>query len=258
MDAAFTAICFLGGAIIGSFVSVVAHRLPRGEGWMTGRSRCPECGGEVSARDNVPVLSWLALRGRCRSCGKPISARYPLTEVGLGVLYAITYLVLGDDNAGELALGLVLCTVLVAITLTDLDLRLIPNKLVLAGAIAAVAIAAISAPETLDTRAIAAAAAGGALFLIALAYPRGMGMGDVKLVAMMGLFLGRAIAPALLIGFGAGAVIGVAMMARQGGQARKQAIPFGPFLALGGAIALWFGDEIVDWYLDEFFRTEDA
>ena len=257
MDAAITGICFLGGAIIGSFVSVVAHRLPRGEGWMTGRSRCPECGGEVTARDNVPVLSWFALRGRCRSCGKPISAHYPLTEIGLGVLYAVTYLVLGDD-AGELALGLVLCTVLVAITLTDLDLRLIPNKLVLTGAAAAVAIAAISAPETLDTRAIAAAAAGGALFLIALAYPRGMGMGDVKLVAMMGLFLGRAIAPALLVGFGAGAVIGVAMMARQGGQARKQTIPFGPFLALGGVIALWCGDEIVEWYLDEFFRTEDA
>ena len=222
---------------------------------MAGRSRCPECGAEIRARDNVPILGWLALRGRCRSCGQKISIRYPLTEAGLGLLYAITYLVLGDDDAGELALGLVLCTVLVAITLTDLDLRLIPNKFVLAGAIAAVAIVAIFDPGSFDTRLIAAAVAGGALFLIALAYPRGMGMGDVKLVAMMGLYLGRAVAPALLIGFASGAVVGVALMARQGAQARKQAVPFGPFLALGGVIALWVGDEIVDWYVDTFFPS---
>ena len=255
MTAAITALCFLGGAIIGSFVTVIAHRVPRGDPWMAGRSRCPECGAEIRARDNVPILGWLALRGRCRSCGQKISIRYPLTEAGLGLLYAITYLVLGDDDAGELALGLVLCTVLVAITLTDLDLRLIPNKFVLAGAIAAVAIVAIFDPGSFDTRLIAAAVAGGALFLIALAYPRGMGMGDVKLVAMMGLYLGRAVAPALLIGFASGAVVGVALMARQGAQARKQAVPFGPFLALGGVIALWVGDEIVDWYVDTFFPS---
>jgi leader peptidase (prepilin peptidase) / N-methyltransferase len=255
MTAAITAICFFGGAIIGSFVSVIAYRVPRKEPWMSGRSRCPSCGATIPARDNVPVLSWLALRGRCRSCGERISLRYPLTEIGLGVLYAVTYLVLGDDDAGELALGLVLCTVLVAITLTDLELRLIPNTIVLAGSVAAVAIAALTDAGSLDERLIAAVAAGGALFLIALAYPRGMGMGDVKLVAMMGLFLGRAVAPALLIGFAAGAVIGVGMIARHGGQARKQAVPFGPFLALGGVIALWVGDEIVDWYLDTFFPS---
>jgi leader peptidase (prepilin peptidase)/N-methyltransferase len=250
-----TAICFLGGAIIGSFVTVLAHRIPRGEPWMTGRSRCPGCRARVAARDNVPILSWLALRGRCRSCGEPIPARYPLTEAGLGALFAVTYLVLGDD-AGELALGLVLCTVLVAITLTDLELRVIPNVLVLGGAVAAVAIAAATDASSLDERALAALAAGGFLFVIALAYPRGMGMGDVKLVAMMGLFLGRAVAPALLIGFAAGAVLGVALIARYGGEARKRAVPFGPFLALGGVIALWVGDELVDWYLDTFFPSD--
>jgi leader peptidase (prepilin peptidase)/N-methyltransferase len=163
--------------------------------------------------------------------------------------------VLGDDDVGELALGLVLCTVLVTITLTDLELRLIPNTIVLAGAIAAIAIAAASHPSTLDTRLIAALAAGGALLLIALAYPQGMGMGDVKLVAMMGLFLGRAVAPAVLIGFAAGAVVGVTLIARHGRQARKQAVPFGPFLALGGVIGLWVGDDIVDWYVDTFFPS---
>lgn len=248
-----TVAMFVGGALIGSFVSVVAHRVPRSEGFATGRSRCPECGARIAARDNVPVLSWLALRGRCRACGEPISARYPLTELGLGALYAATYLILGDDDAGELLLGLIFCTVLVTITLTDLELRLIPNAIVLAGAIAAVAVVAATDASSLDERAIAGVAAGGALLLVVLAYPRGMGMGDVKLVAMMGLYLGRAVAPAVLIGLLAGAVVGVALIARHGAAARKQAVPFGPFLALGGVIGLWFGDEIVDWYLDEFF-----
>jgi leader peptidase (prepilin peptidase)/N-methyltransferase len=193
------------------------------------------------------------LRGRCRNCGEAISAGYPLTELGLGILFAVTYLVLGDDDAGQLALGLILCTVLVTITLTDLERRVIPNAIVLAGAVVAVAIAAATDLSSLDERVIAAAAAGGALFLVALAYPRGMGMGDVKLVAMMGLFLGRAVAPAVLIGFAVGAVVGLAMIAHGGAEARKRAIPFGPFLALGGVISLWVGDEIVDWYLDSFF-----
>ena len=145
--------------------------------------------------------------------------------------WAITYLVIGDDNLTELALGLVFCAVLVTITLTDLEQRLIPNKIVLAGALAGVAIA-LTDPSNLDERAIAAAAAGGFLLVVTLLYPRGMGMGDVKLAAMMGLYLGRAVAPALLIGFAAGALVGLAMMARHGvggAQARD------PIRALPGA-----------------------
>jgi leader peptidase (prepilin peptidase) / N-methyltransferase len=248
-------ILFPAGMILGSFVSVIAHRLPRGESWVAGRSRCPACGAQIAAYDNVPVLSYVLLRGRCRGCGVRISSRYPLTEISLGALYVGTFLALGDENMGELALGLVLCTLLVAITLTDLDLRVIPNKIVLAGALAGIAIVAFSDPSSLPDRAIAAVAAGGALFLVVLAYPRGMGMGDVKLVAMMGIFLGRAIAPAVLIGFAAGALVGLAMMAREGTSARKRAIPFGPFLAFGGIVGLWFGDAILDWYLDEFFAS---
>jgi leader peptidase (prepilin peptidase) / N-methyltransferase len=247
---------FVGGCVLGSLITVLAHRLPREEPWIAGRSRCPSCGAQIGARDNIPVLSWLLLRGRCRNCGKPISIRYPLAELGLGALWVGTYLTLGDDDVAQLALGLTLCAVLVAITLTDLDLRLIPNKILLAGALVAVAVVAATDPEDLAERAIAAAAAGGVLFLVALAYPRGMGMGDVKLVAMMGLYLGRAIAPAVLIGFAAGALVGAAMIARHGAGARKQAIPFGPFLALGGVVGLWFGDEIVDWYLDELFPSD--
>jgi leader peptidase (prepilin peptidase)/N-methyltransferase len=244
---------FVLGAVVGSFVTVLAHRLPRGEPWVTGRSRCPACGAQIGARDNIPIVSWLLLRGRCRACGEPISPRYPLTELGLGLLWAVTYLVLEDRDAAELALGLILCTALVAITLTDLDLQLIPNAIVGPVALVGVAIVAIADPASLDTRLIAAAAGGVAMLAIVLAYPRGMGMGDVKLVAMMGIYLGRALAPGVLIGFAAGAFVGMVMIARHGSAARKQAIPFGPFLALGGVIGLWVGEEIVDWYLDEFF-----
>ena len=245
-------IAFVAGAFIGSLITVIAHRVPRGEGFVTGRSRCPGCGESIAAYDNVPIVSWLVLRGRCRNCGEPISPRYPLTEAGLGVLWAGTVVALGTDDAGELVLGLVLCAILVAITLTDLELRIIPNAFVLAGAIAGVAIVLGFDLGELDQRAIAVAAAGGAFLLIAFIYPRGMGMGDAKLVAMMAIYLGRSIAPAVLVGLLVGSVVGAAMIARNGAEARKQAIPFGPFLALGGVVGLWFGDEIVDWYLDTF------
>lgn len=247
---------FVFGAVLGSFSTALAHRLPRGENWVSDRSRCPDCGAEIRARDNVPLLSWLVLRGCCRDCHASISARYPLAELAMAALFTATYLVLGVDPWWELALGLALCAVLVTITLTDLDRRIIPNAVVLAGSVAAVAIVAVGDPASLPERAIAAAAAGGLLFLVVMAYPRGMGMGDAKLVGMMGLFLGKAVAPAVLIGFALGAVVGSVMIARHGAAARKQAIPFGPFLAVGGVIGLFLGVDIVDWYVDEFFGSE--
>jgi len=245
------AVAFLGGLIAGSFVTVVAHRVPRGESIVGPRSRCPACGAQIAAYDNVPVLSWALLRGRARCCGAAISARYPLTELALGALYAATVLVLWDDPA-EVALGLVFVTALVAITLTDLERRIIPNKILIVATVLGVAIAAIADPGSLPERAIAAVAAGGLLFLAALAYPRGMGMGDVKLAAVMGLFLGRNVAPAILVALLAGSLVGLAMIARHGAAARKKAIPFGPFLALGGVVGLLAGEELVDWYLNTF------
>jgi leader peptidase (prepilin peptidase)/N-methyltransferase len=158
----------------------------------------------------------------------------------------------GTGGGGALALGLAFCAMLAVVTLTDLARRVIPNRVLLAGAIVAVTLATATDPGSLPTRAIAAAIAGGALLLMALAYPRGMGMGDVKLAAVMGLYLGRSVAPALLIGFGAGALAGLVMIVLRGASACKQAVPFGPFLALGGMVALWFGGHIVDWYLDSF------
>jgi leader peptidase (prepilin peptidase) / N-methyltransferase len=245
------AFAFVGGLLFGSFLTVVAHRVPRGESVVGGRSHCPRCGAQIAAYDNLPVVSWLVLRGRSRCCGERISPRYPLTELTLAVLWVATVAVLWDDPT-EVALGLVFTFTLLAVTLTDLERRVIPNKILLASAIAGVAIAAIGDPSSLPERAIAAVAAGGVLFLVVLAYPKGMGLGDVKLTALMGLYLGRNVAPAVLVALLAGSLVGLAMIARQGAAARKQAIPFGPFLALGGLVGLLAGDQLVDLYLSTF------
>jgi len=245
------AIAFLGGLLTGSFLTVVAHRVPRGVSIVGPRSRCPDCGTQIAAYDNVPVLSWIALRGRSRCCGEHISVRYPLTELALGLLFAGVALDLRDDPA-EMALGLMLVSTLVAVTLTDIERRVIPNSILLAATIAAVAIVAIGDPSSFPERAIAAVASGGGFLLVALAYPRGMGLGDVKLAAVMGLYLGRNVAPAILVALIAGSAVGLFLIARQGTAARKRAIPFGPFLALGGVVGLLAGDQLVDLYLSTF------
>ena len=240
------------GLLIGSFAGVIAHRLPIGESIVTGRSRCDHCGATVAAYDNIPVLSWLLLRGRCRHCGASIPVRYPLIEAGLALAFAATYLVLEDEGAAEVVLGLVFVTVLAIVTLTDLEDRIIPNTVLIGATVVGLVIVAAFLSDQLAERLIAAAAAGGGLLLVALAYPRGMGMGDVKLAGVMGLYLGSAVAPALLIGFLTGSLLGIALIARHGAEARKQAVPFGPFLALGGLVGLLAGDEIVDWYTNTF------
>jgi leader peptidase (prepilin peptidase) / N-methyltransferase len=242
-------IAFLGGLAVGSFATAVAYRVPRGMPFALARSQCPTCGAQIGARDNVPVVSWLVLRGRARCCGAPISARYPLTEMAVGILYAATVIVY-RHHAAEAGIGLVFVAMLAVITLTDFDMRIIPNKVLIAGAVLCLAIAIPTDPGGVPERLIAGAAGGGLFFLVVLAYPRGMGMGDVKLVATMGLFLGRAVAPAILAGLLAGSIVGLALIAMHGAQARKMAIPFGPFLALGGIVGLLAGHHLVDIYLN--------
>lgn len=241
-------IAFLAGLAAGSFATAVAHRVPRGISIAGPRSQCPACGAQIAAYDNLPLFSWLLLRGRARCCGARISPRYPLTELVTGLLFGATVLVYQDD-AAEAVIGLVFITVLAIVTLTDLEQRIIPNKVLIVAALLCIAIAAPTDPAGLSERAIAAAAAGGVFFLVVLAYPAGMGLGDVKLAATMGLFLGRAVAPAILIALLAGSLLGLALLARHGSKARKMAVPFGPFLALGGVVALLAGDEMIDLYL---------
>jgi len=244
---------FPAGLIFGSFATAVAHRIPRGESVVTGRSRCPGCGEQIAAYDNVPLLSWLVLRGRCRNCGVAISPRYPLTELAMAVLFTLTALVLGTDDLGELVLGLVLVATLVMVTLTDLERRVIPNAILIVGGVIGLGIIVATDPSSLPERGVAAVAGGGFLLAAALVYPRGMGMGDVKLAALMGLFLGREVAPAMLVALLVGALFGLAIMLREGAAAgRKQAVPFGPFLALGGIVGLLAGSKLLDWYLDSF------
>src|SRR5215207_3758264 len=235
----------LGGLLVGSFLNVVAHRLPRGESLVRPRSRCPQCGTQLRAVDNLPVVSWLALRGRCQHCGAPISARYPAVELATAGLYVAV--AASQDDALRIALGLLVVTALVPITLIDLDHRIIPNRITGPAAIAAlVAIVALDTGFLLES--VIAGIAGGGFFLIAaVLYPRGMGMGDVKLAGVLGLYLGRAVAPAILMALVGGVVVGAAIIARKGvTEGRKTAVPFGPFLALGGLIAFFVGENLVD------------
>ncbi len=246
--AAIVVLAFVGGLVAGSFVTAVAHRVPRRMSIAGPRSLCPSCGAQIAAYDNVPLLSWVLLRGRARCCDARISPLYPLTELAVGLLFAATVVVYRHEPA-EAVIGLVFVAMLAAVTLTDLEQRIIPNKILIAGSFLCLAIAIPTDPGGMPERLIAAAAAGGLLFVAALAYPGGMGLGDVKLAAAMGLFLGRAVAPAILAALLFGSVVGLALIARHGSSARKMAIPFGPFLALGGIIGLLAGDQLIDLYL---------
>ena len=243
------ALAALGGAMVGSFLNVVIHRLPRGESLVRPRSRCPECGHQIASYDNVPLLSWLVLRGRCRGCGARIPVRYPLIELLCAAAFALTVAVRGADSG--LLLELPFVALLIAVAAIDLEHRIVPNRLVVPAAVWGVLAAALVATSELPELLAAGAAAFLALLLAAIAYPAGMGMGDVKLAGVMGLYLGLSVAPALFAAFLAGSLVGVGLMLRQGG-GRKLGVPFAPFLALGGLVGLLAGPDLIDLYSDRF------
>ena len=194
------------GALLGSFMNVVVHRVPRGESIVSPGSHCPGCNSEIAAYDNLPVVSWLLLRGRCRNCGEKISARYPLVELLTALVFAAIALVNGFDTA--LLWELPLAFVLIAVAFIDLDHRIVPNKILLPAAIWGAAMAVAFRLNDLPELAIAGAGAFTLLLLAALIHPAGMGMGDVKLAGVMGLYLGTSVVPALLIAFLAGTIVG--------------------------------------------------
>jgi leader peptidase (prepilin peptidase) / N-methyltransferase len=238
------------GGLIGSFLNVVAHRVPRGESLVRPGSHCPACDAPVRPYDNIPVLSWLLLRGRCRNCGVRISPRYPLVELLTAAVFVIVVALNGLDE--DLLLELPFVAALIALAAIDLDHRLLPNRIVYPlAAWGVVATLLVERPDLAENL-VAGAGAFTFLFLAVLAYPRGMGMGDVKLAGVMGLYLGLSVIPALLIAFLAGSVVGLTMIAREGASARKKAVPFGVFLALGGIVALLAGPELIGLYEDNF------
>jgi leader peptidase (prepilin peptidase)/N-methyltransferase len=247
MDFALTAPL---GLLIGSFLNVVAYRLPRGESLVKPGSHCTTCGQDVKPWDNIPVLSWLMLRGKCRGCGEKISARYPLIEAMTAAVFAAIAVVNGVDL--DLLLELPFAAMLIAVAGIDLEHRIVPNKILLPMAVWGIGATAFVDASALPEALIAGAAAFGVLLLAALVHPKGMGMGDVKLVGVMGIYLGASIAPAMLIGFLAGSLVGVAIVAKHGAAGRKRGVPFAPFLALGGLVGLLAGPELIDLYVSNF------
>jgi len=238
------------GLLVGSFLNVVIYRLPRGQSLNRPRSHCPSCGTPIRPYDNVPVVSWLLLRGRCRSCAAPISPRYPLVEALTGAAFVAVALTRGVND--DLAVWLPFAAMLIAVAGIDLDHRIIPNKILLPAAIWGLAATIAFRPDNVDDALIAGGIAFGALLLTALVYPAGMGMGDVKLAGVMGIYLGSGVAPAMLVAFLTGSLVGLLIIAREGRDARKKGVPFGPFLALGGLVGIFAGPELVDVYVDHF------
>jgi leader peptidase (prepilin peptidase)/N-methyltransferase len=245
MNPALTAAAFVPGLALGSFLNVVAARVPLGRSVVYPASACMSCGAQLAWYDNVPLVSWLVLRGRCRHCGTSIPWKYPLVELVTALLVAACVAAFG--LSWEAAVAVVFCAALVAVTVTDLERRVIPNKIVLPAA--AFVLVAQTVLEPSVEWALAGFGAAAFLLVAALAYPAGMGMGDVKLALLLGVMLGRVVPVALMIGMISALVPAVVLFARHGSAARKMAIPFGPFLAFGGIVGLFAGDWILDQYL---------
>lgn len=248
-------VAFPFGLAIGSFMTVVAARVPAGESVVRPRSKCPSCGTEIATRDNVPVLGWLLLRGRCRSCGARIGVVYPLLELTTALLISGSFLAV-DDLWVALAVAALLA-LMPAVAAIDIEHRIIPNRVMYPALVAFPVYLLIAwlagAPVDLARMAIGFLAYGGGLFVIAL-ISGGMGMGDVKLAALIGLVLGAlglryvgvAAAAAIVLG-GVGAIVALVL-----GRDRKSAIPFGPYLAAGAVVGAFWGDPIASWYLSTF------
>jgi leader peptidase (prepilin peptidase)/N-methyltransferase len=235
------------GLIAGSFLNVVIHRVPLRQSVVWPASRCPACGEPIEPRDNVPLLSYVVLRGRCRSCKAPISARYPLVEALTGVLFAGAAYEFGLSLDLLSALALILA--LIALAGTDLEHRLLPNAIVGPAALVGFTLSVLDSPERWWVYLVSALAVAGGLFALALAYPGGMGMGDVKMGGMLGAFLGPYAALAVFLGALCGAITGGLLMAA-GKMQRRHALPFGVFMALGGIVTLFVGPDLWGLYLN--------
>jgi leader peptidase (prepilin peptidase)/N-methyltransferase len=233
---------------LGSFLNVVVARVPERRSLLRPPSSCGGCGTEILWRDNVPVVSYLVLRGRCRHCDARISPLYPVVEIVTSLLVVACFAVFGLTAWATLAAGF--CAVLVALSAIDLRHRIVPNRIVLPSA--GVALVAHTLIDPSPAWLVWALVASGGLFLVVLAHPSGLGMGDVKLALLLGAVLGASVTVALMLGLLAALVPSVVLMSRHGAAARKMGVPLVPFLALGSVIALFFGDALLDAYLGLF------
>jgi leader peptidase (prepilin peptidase)/N-methyltransferase len=244
MNAALAAIAFGPGLAVGSFLNVVAARLPLKRSVVHPRSACMSCGSELAWYDNVPLVSYAVLRGRCRACGVRIGLLYPAVELATALLGVACFVHFG--LSAHAAVAAFFCLVLVAVSAIDLTHRIIPNRIVVPAT--ALVLVAQTALRPSPEWALASFGAGLFLFAAALAYPAGMGMGDVKLALLMGAALGRTVSVAMMVGMLAALVPSLYLLARHGSAARKMAIPFGPFLALGSIVALFAGAPLLHAY----------
>jgi leader peptidase (prepilin peptidase)/N-methyltransferase len=247
VNAALAAVALAPGLAVGSFLNVVAARLPLRRSLVKPRSACMSCGHELAWYDNLPLVSYALLRGRCRSCGVRISPLYPAVELTTALLVGASVWRFGPSL--DAAVAAFFCAVLVAVTATDLTHRIIPNRIVVPAA--ALVLVAQTAIHPSPVWVLAAVGAAGFLFAAALAYPAGMGMGDVKLALLMGAALGKTVSVAMMSGMLFALVPSVYLLARHGQKARKMGIPFGPFLALGSVVALFAGH----WLLSQYWAT---
>jgi leader peptidase (prepilin peptidase) / N-methyltransferase len=245
VDFALAAVVFAPGLALGSFLNVVAARVPLRRSIVRPPSACMSCAQEIRWYDNIPLLSYGLLRGRCRHCGVRIPLVYPAVELATAVLIAGCVLAFG--LTAEAGVSAFFCAVLVAVSAIDLEHRIIPNRIVLPATVALLAANTLRDP----TVEWIAAGVGAFAFLLvaALIYPAGMGMGDVKFALLMGVALGKTVPVALMAGMVAAMVPGLILFARHGSKARKMGIPFGPFLALGSVMALFWGHDILNAYL---------
>jgi leader peptidase (prepilin peptidase) / N-methyltransferase len=254
MDGVVVVFSAVIGLAIGSFLNVVIWRVPRKESVVRPPSHCPQCETPIRPADNIPVLSWLLLRGKCRHCGLPIPVRYPLVEASCGVLFAAVAARFGAS--WELPAYLVLAAALLAISLIDLEHFIVPDRITAPLTLSALALLGVATVAEADGWRFGRALLGGVAFfafllLLNLLYPKGMGMGDVKLAFSLGLFLGWLGWGQVFLGgflaFLLGAVVGVGLIAT-GIKGRKDVVPFGPFLALGTMVTILVGAPILRWY----------
>jgi len=243
---------FLLGVIIGSFLNVCIRRLPAGESVVSPPSHCPQCGARIRSWDNIPLLSYLVLRGRCRACGTSIPLRYPVVEALTGGMLVL--LVWRFDLSALLVVDGIFVAALLVVSFIDLDHQIIPDVISLPGIAVGLLFSIAGWGPPLRTSLAGVLLGGGILYAVAAGYQlltgrEGMGGGDIKLLAMIGAFLGwRGVLVTLVLGSFTGAVIGIGLMAVRGADSRVP-IPFGPFLALGALCALFFGDALIHWYL---------